>query len=229
MLINDHYFYLKIDESEEPMHASSPDDFIYTLTGRVVAGDPSDEEITVGRFRAYYVDVNAAISFGKVSLYDIFDTYQETVDYYEAIYDIDSEDVNEKLLKALKSEYLFGNVLIIDRLEILPAFRSYNLGLITMRRIIQRFGTGACVTAIKPFPLQFESNTRHDDDGWTEQLALPELNKNSRSATARLKKHYKKLGFVSLPGTPFMFLELEKNLISVDDLLINNDAELVID
>ncbi|CAL63149.1 Hypothetical protein HEAR3040 [Herminiimonas arsenicoxydans] len=199
------------------MHASSPDDFIYTLTGRVVAGDPSDEVITVGKFRAYYVDANAAFNYNKVSLYDIFDTYQETVDYYEAIYDINSEEFSEKLLKALKADYLIGNVLIIDRLEILPAFRSYNLGLITMRRLILRFGIGAGITAIKPFPLQFEMEIHRDDD-WKEQLVLTAFDKNSRSATASLKKHYRKLGFVPLPGTPFMFLENDKTLPSVADL-----------
>ncbi|MES2024328.1 MAG: hypothetical protein V4448_02110 [Pseudomonadota bacterium] len=218
MRIDDHYFHLKINQSDESIECSEPDDFIYKSSGTIVASSSLDDEIVVGKFRVYYVDIFSAVNEGTFSIFSIFDSYSETVDYYEAIYDLDSDDINEKLLKALKCDPFFGNVLIIDRLEILPAFRSNNLGLFAMRRIIQRFGSGTSITAIKPFPLQFEWNKHHDDDGWTEQLALPVFDKNSRSATARLKKYYRKLGFVSLPSTPFMFLETELKLPSVDNL-----------
>lgn len=182
-----------------------------------MASTSSDEEIIAGKFRAYYIDIVSAINDGTVSVFDVFDSRSCTLDYYSAIYENESFDINEKLLKALDCDPFFGNVLIIDRLEILPAFRAHNLGLVTMRRLIQRFGAGASIAAIKPFPLQFEANKDIDDE-WSQQLKLPAFDKNNRSATARLKKYYRKLGFVSLPSTPFMFLELERTLPSVDNL-----------
>lgn len=228
MLINDHYFHLQLNQSDLSIDSGDPLDFVYSYSGTVIASTSSDEEIIAGKFRAYYIDIVSAINDGTVSVFDVFDSRSCTLDYYSVIYENESFDINEKLLKALDCDPFFGNVLIIDRLEILPAFRAHNLGLVTMRRLMQRFGAGASIAAIKPFPLQFEANKDIDDE-WSQQLKLPAFDKNNRSATARLKKYYRKLGFVPLPSTPFMFLELERTLVSVNDLLADNDADLVID
>lgn len=228
MLINDHYFHLQLDQSEVAIDSGDPLDFAYRYSGTIVASTSLDEKTIAGKFCAYYIDIASAINNGTVSVFDIFDSRSTTLDYYPAIYANESLDINEKLLKALDCSHFFGNVLIIDRLEILPAYRAHNLGLLIMRRLIERFGAGASITAIKPFPLQFEAN-KHLDDEWSQQLKLPTFDTNNRSATARLKKYYRKLGFVSLPGTPFMFLELGLNLVSVDDLRADSDADLIVD
>lgn len=216
MQINDHYFHLEINRSDEPLESLEPDHFIYESTGTVVALDPSDDEIVAGKFRVYYVDIVSAINDGTFSVFNVFDSYSETVDYYGAIFEPESLDINEKLLRALKCDPFFGNVLIIDRLEILPAFRLRSLGLVVMRKIIQRFGSGTSIIAIKPFPLQFEDSDL--DVEWKERMALTNFDKNIRRTTTRLKKHYRKLGFAALPATPFMFLETEQELPSVDQL-----------
>lgn len=86
-------------------------------------------------------------------VFDVFDCTQETCGYFSAIFDIETLAPSSALTHLLKEEVWPGNVLILDRLKILPEFRLRNLGLAVMRRLIERFGAGAGVVAMKPFPL----------------------------------------------------------------------------
>ena len=86
--------------------------------------------------------------------FDVLDTHAETVEYYDVIYGRSESEFNDTLLSLLNDDIFLSNLLIIDRLEILPSYRGRNLGLIIMRRLIQRFSWGVGVIAIKPFPLQ---------------------------------------------------------------------------
>jgi hypothetical protein len=90
----------------------------------------------------------------------------------------------------------------------LPEFRGYNLGLAVMRRLIERFGAGAAVVAMKPFPLQGEYS-RRDRDEWRQRMQLDDFDKDLRRATAKLRRHYAKLGFKFMKGTPFMFRDAQ--------------------
>lgn len=148
---------------------------------------------------------------------DIFDCKSDTFDYYSAIFDIDTDGPSDELLRLFKDDVYFGNVLIIDRLEIRPEFRSHNIGLVVMRRLIERFGAGASIVAIKPFPLQRE---RFSDEAneWRRGLKLADLDKNLRRATAKLRRHYAKLGFKAMKNTPFMFRRTDDPLPSPKSL-----------
>lgn len=140
----------------------------------------------------------------RASVFDIFDYTQETCDYYAAIFDGRTLDPCPELRRLFKGEVWPGNTLILDRLEIMPEFRGYNLGLAVMPRLIERFGAGAGVVAIKPFPLQREL-TGQEEDKWRQKMRGDDFEQNLPRATARLRRHYVKLGFTFMKGTPFMF------------------------
>lgn len=216
MLTDDDYFYLRIGASDCALEYDDPSHHAYSTRGDVIALDDEGNEILAGKFHLYYLDVAAALN-ANVSVFDIFDCRTQTVDYFTAIFDPDTLDTSEKLLKLFKYPGGWGNVLILDRLEILPGFRGHNLGLVVMRRLIERFGAGAFLVAIKPFPLQHE-NKSEDDAEWRSTLQLAELDKDLRRATAKLRRHYAKLGFKALKGTPFMFLATDYPLPRPDTL-----------
>ena len=96
------------------------------------------------------------------------------------------------------------HTLILDRIEILPGFRGYNLGLAVMRRLIERFGADGGIVAIKPFPIQREL-TGQEEDEWRQKMRLADFEQSLPRATARLRRHYAQLGFKFVKGTPFMF------------------------
>jgi len=210
MLINGYYIHLRFHGGEAALEYNDPSHYKYVTEGMVVGIDETDQTVEVGRFRLSHIDVWAAINAGT-SVFDIFDCAQETFDYYSAIFDIETEDPSAELIHLFKGEVWPGNVLILDRLELLPEFRGHNLGLIVMRRLIERFGAGTSITAIKPFPLQQEYTDVQTNE-WRQKMKFDQLDKNLSRATAKLKRHYAKLGFKFMKGTPFMFRDSETAL-----------------
>jgi GNAT superfamily N-acetyltransferase len=204
MMFNDYYFHLRFRGGETELEDNDPSHYRYVTDGTVVGIDEADQAAEVGRFRLSYIDVCVAMN-AKAWVFDIFDCTLELCDYYPAIFDMETEGPSPELTRLFKGDIWPGNVLIFDRLEILPEFRGHNLGLVVMRRLIERFGAGAGVVAIKPFPLQREC-ARDEGAGWRQKMRLGDFDKDFRRAAPKLRRHYGKLGFKLMKGTPFMFL-----------------------
>lgn len=180
-----------------------PEDYIYTTSGELIRAN-DDSEALAGKFTLHYVDVDRAMD-EKMSIFDVFDAYSHTFEYHDALFGANSPDFSDRLTKTLKHEAFGGNVLILDRLEILPEYRGRGLGLSVMRRLIKRFSGGAAIVVMKPYPLQFESETRDQaKEAWRSELGLAELGRNQRAATKKLFDYYGRLDFVRISGTPFM-------------------------
>lgn len=216
MLFNDYYISLEFDGGDTSLDSGDPSDYMYVTRGTVTGSDEEDQKNVIGHFRLIYIDVDAAVN-ARASVFSIFDHTQETCDYYPAIFDIETEEPSPELTRLFKGDIWPGNVLILDRLEILPEFRGHNLGLVVMRRLIERFSAGAAVVAIKPFPLQREC--AEDEDGWRQRMKLGDFENDFRRAAAKLKRHYGRLGFKSMKGTPFMFLASQRILPTPSDLM----------
>jgi hypothetical protein len=208
---------LEWDSADVCIVPDDPSDFIYETTGRVVARGDGGRTL-IGKFRLYYVDIGSAFN-DKVSVHDVFDTYAQTFEIYEALFEADSIEPRERVQRLLEYEVDGLNVLILDRLEILPAFRGSQLGLAVMRAIIQRFSAGVGLVAIKPFPLQFEHEpTDQGEREWRAELGLADLPRVQRVATAKLCAYYKKLGFLRLRGTPFMVRSVSTRFPALDEV-----------
>jgi GNAT superfamily N-acetyltransferase len=203
MLFTDYYIFLEFDGGDADLDDGEPSHYMYVTRGTVAGLDEQDQKIVAGRFRLTYIDVCAAMNAGA-SVFDIFDNTQETCDYFPAIFDIETLDPSPELMRLFREDMWPGNVLILDRLEILPEFRGHNLGLVVMRRLIERFGAGAGIVAIKPFPLQCELAGKEEDE-WRQKMRLDDFEQSLPRATARLRRHYAKLGFKLMKGTPYMF------------------------
>jgi hypothetical protein len=134
--------------------------------------------------RLFVLYADAAESEGE-SLFDVLDERAETAAYIHLLGD-DAGNFSRAVCKILGEEMVFcRNILILDRLKILPRFRDQQLGLKYVRAAISRFGIGCRLAAIKPFPLQFEGKIRRfssnecglplssSKNSWPEALFLP--------------------------------------------------------
>ena len=160
--------------------------------------------IESGKFSVFYLDIALAWSHGQ-SQFDVFDGYSSTFSYYEQMYTAQGE-MRKKLVDLIGNEPFHANVLILERLEILPKFRGRRFGLAILKTMIERFGAGAGIAALKPYPLQFEMDLGPKDVAWKKELDLATFPKNQLRSTKALSKYYGRIGFKQLSRTPFMFV-----------------------
>ena len=201
---SDNFIVLSWSNESCVLDSEEPTDFIYETTSDLYNISDYEERVFVGKFRLYYVDVERAIN-EEMPIFDIFDTYCHTAGYFDPIFGSNSPEFSDRLLKLLNYDVLYRNILILDRLEILPKYRGNGLGLNIMRHMMNRFGPGTGVVTLKPFPLQFEpESTRIEDEKWYNDLGLSQLPKDERVATKKLFNYYSRLGFLRIGLTPFM-------------------------
>ena len=198
---------LEVRPTHIDVTSDDPERFIYDTIGKIVLYDADgDSRLRVGDFRLTFVDVEGAIA-ARESVLDVFDAERRTLEYFEALYDIDSASFTRAVHDAAGGASIFcPNLLILDRLTILPRHRGHGVGLAVLIQLMRRFGPGAGLIAMKPFPLQLEA-TPPEDASARRGLRLSVFPKNGRAATAELWRYYSKLGFRLVRGTKMMVFD----------------------
>lgn len=212
----DPYVVLEWNSSSAIQPIGEPTDYAYEARGNLIDIAQDQTRTIAGRFGCYYMDIDRARNDGMPA-FEVFDAYASTSIFYDAIFDAETEDYSPKVTKLCGGIPLYGNVLILDRLEILPKYRGRGLGLVTIRHMILRFGAGAGLVALKPFPLQLEPASRRGEiNEWRSKLNLSEFTTDAKAATKRLISYYATLGFERLPGTKLMLRSNELPLPDVE-------------
>jgi len=99
---------------------SDPHDFVYETSGDLFNLDEFEGREFIGKFRVYYIDVERAMN-EREPIYPVFDDHSaEVAEYFEPIFGSEGYDFNEKLLETVGYDVTSSNILILDRLEILP-------------------------------------------------------------------------------------------------------------
>ena len=97
-----------------------------------------------------------------------------------------------------------GDLLTIQRMEVLPAYRGEGLGRVLMEELIFTFGRGASLIALKAHPLQYETVAGHVmwspwGPDWYEKMALTPGNTADFVAERKqLMGYYGRTGFTAL-------------------------------
>lgn len=218
-LIGDYLWTLQVDPTRPILlPPEEPQDFMHEVSGKILCGTIEDQKDRIaGRFRVYYADFESAGNHGY-SAADILDTYQHTYEYARSILGSNQSLFSARLERLLDAEIWNFNLLILDRIEILPRYRGRGAGLLILIGLIERFGAGAGVIAMKPFPLQFEAKQSHNSSAWAKRLRLEDLPRDEKLSKAKLKQYYGKLGFVDMKSTPFMFRSMAWEFPSVEQL-----------
>ena len=176
----------------------------------------SENDQIAGRFRIYYADFEVGQNH-NVRAREILDTYQHTFDYADAVLDSNETPFSRRIHNLLGSEIGNSNFLILDRVELLPKYRGKRVGLLVLHSLIERFGAGAGVVGMKPFPLQLELEDA-GDSRWRRRLRFEQFPSDSKISTRKLRDYYHRLGFVPLRSTPFMFRSLSWALPTIEEL-----------
>ena len=200
------YVSLQIAASEFGGRGDDPSHFFHQSSGKVqLSCLDTDVHFTIGEFSVIQVDLEGAWRSG-MTVYEVMDITAPSFDLFQAIYKRD--DYSRAAVKALGGHPIASeNILILDRLLILPDFRGHGFGLDALKLMLQRFSFGAGIMALKAFPLQFEPETSDD-----VRLGLKRFKGNHATAQRKLVSLYKQAGFASIGRTPYMLRSTESTL-----------------
>jgi hypothetical protein len=160
-----------------------------------------DREQQAGHARLFVLNADAAAQDGE-SLFNLLDMRPETSAFIPLLADDESE-LAPAVLEVLGERATSSrNMLLLDRVEILPAFRDQDLGLKYLRAAISRFGLGCRLAAACPFPLQLGRHART-----LAKTAMPTL----LAARTKRRRYFAEAGFVPVPRSDLMILDLEKH------------------
>lgn len=219
-----HYLSLRFDAVDSMTDAGEPVVYLQRRTGHFTVWngeqiEDTEQDIRIGDFAIVYVDLDGAC-VEDVHAFDVFDTEGATIEYYEDLYLDDAGRIKDCVVDLATTDGLVwsSNVLIIERLILQPQFRGQDLGLAAMRGLILCARGGAGLVLIKPFPLQFEGGYDPKAEEFVRQ-GYASLPKDHRLSTAKLCRHYARLGFKRVPKTPFMVRDAQLKLPTVSELL----------
>ena len=174
-------------------------EFIQAIEGEV---RQAGSNIGVGRMSALLVQVGRVADAGK-DLFEIMDDESSELGKCHIAF-FKAEDCDYK--DAIREQFVdvFGlDLLIINRVEVEPAFRRKGLGLLAVSRMIDIFGENCGLVAMKPFPLQFRGCL---DPGWNPPEGIEDSEVAFRDATKKLRSYWSRAGFRRVAGTTYYAL-----------------------
>jgi GNAT superfamily N-acetyltransferase len=141
----------------------------------------------------------------KIPYYQVFDNSQVLSELGETIMDFDENAFREPL----SDEIMSGsrNLLVINRLELLPEWRKKNIGKKIIKDIIWRF-SGCCdLIILKAFPLQQEYQYAHSQKTeWEQKMQLHDLPQDEELSNYKVFSYYQRMGFTKLENTDYFYL-----------------------
>lgn len=212
---------LRLSEVEVYAEDDEPSRFVHDWSGAVVLLQGEDAtELKIGEFEAIYVDAVGAITENE-SVFDVFDTRAETMEYFGALYENAHGDFKQSVGRVAwgRDCRWEPSLLILSRLVIQPAYRGRGRGLLALRALMHTLRAGTGLIAMKPFPLQSESwYDEADRLARVARYGLEGFPTNHDIATAALRRYYGRLGFKRVPRTPYMVLDPLRTLTSLATL-----------
>jgi hypothetical protein len=206
--MNLHSFILEF-RSSAPL-SNNEEQYLITIEGSILYYPDDDEtldddeSVRAGKLKAYYVDLDGARNDGYEP-FDILDMEASTAEFYPVLFDNKTKDFKESLCELTGTDFLDSNLLILDRVEVLPAYRGVGLGLASIYRCMQRYQYGCGIIALKCFPLQFECHSPENDE-WKSNMNLPKFESNEKAARKKLASYYGHLGFERVKRSEIMVL-----------------------
>lgn len=189
---------------------------IFQLVAPLTEGEPSREflqviegeiretesNLSAGRMSALIVQVGR-IADAREHLFDVMDgESSELGEYHAAFFNPHDCDYKDSIRRQFVDIYGL-DLLIINQVEIEPAFRKRGLGLLVVSKIIDVFGENCGLIAMKPFPLQFRN---YLDPGWLPPDGVEDPKTAFLAATRKLRNHWGRVGFKRVDGTNYCAL-----------------------
>ena len=155
-----------------------------------------EQRKVAGRFATSYIDVDQSFVDG-VKLYGLMGTYSDdTAEVYETLFDPRTDELR-KDVKELLGDVTFRNILVINRVEILPAYRGMGIGLATIWNLIRRDSAGCGIVALKAFPFQYRAGRLSylEESDWDKKMEYDPYSQTMEFAHEKLLFYLMRLGF----------------------------------
>jgi GNAT superfamily N-acetyltransferase len=172
------------------------------------AAEPVIHEL-IGKVEVSLVLLNLLTNKG-MDFFPIFDTSQFLVELGQTIIDYDTNELREPLVDEVMTQS--GNILVIERFELLPEWRKRNIGKKVIKDIVLRF-SGCCdLVMLKAFPLQQEYQYAEDKKSdWDQKMQFLDLPKDEEFSNFKVFAYYQKMGFAQLGNTDYFYLNMSIN------------------
>lgn len=185
------------------------------ITGSIIEVDQYGKEINqIGKIVGDKLLLSLAIN-DEISRFDIFDIEAHLMQIGEIVYDFDSMDWHSSIFDFYGGDILNEDLLILNRIEILPPFRKNGIGKYVIKDFYSNFIQGVALFALKCFPIQHEAGILENKDEWNNLMGYDKMEKNFEKAFNRLSNYYKKIGFDNVP-------ELDNNEIMLINPVFRN-------
>ena len=126
-------------------------------------------------------------------------------EFYDELFDSETGSLRDEYLDLMVNSGS-ENILVPDRLEILPEYRNKGIGR-KITEMIRNFFAGCYgIEIIKAFPLQLEGRTPSGlDEDWRKKMLYDKMEQNADKATSSLYRMYEKKGYTRVLGTEFFY------------------------
>ena len=183
-----------------PLAETEPSsEFIQGINGEI---RNAESDLSLGVISALLVQVGRVADAGE-DLFDVMDgASAELGKYYSAFFRPHDYDYSDKIRRQFVDIFPL-DLLIINHVEILPAYQKHGIGLLAVARTIDVFGENCGLVAMRPFPLQFRN---YLDPGWRPPDAVQDPKAAFREATQKLQRHWARAGFKLVSGTDYCAL-----------------------
>jgi len=173
----------------------------------------------IGETEFKILDIELA-RIDEFDIYQLFDSNEYTFRHGESIYDFDEEDFNQLVYNHYDDNLMNGNVCLLERIYIVPAYRGLGLGPKLFKDLVLHFRRNASLFILQPHPLQFDNSLKENEDKkWYE---LDAFEKSNLKAFEKLTTYYESWGFEKIKGIKdLMFFNVEVENPKFDLIDIN--------
>jgi GNAT superfamily N-acetyltransferase len=170
-----------------------PSDYITVYEGNIIGVANDDGEQKIGTLVLYMVEAGRAMN-QRVSLFDVMDCLDgDSCDCFANLYDPDSEQLKPEVENLIsENRATQWDMLLIERLELLPEYRGRGLGKKIALRAIEKFGDNCGVITCVPVPLQFSGIGPND-----------KRPSGMSSAQRRVRDFWESVGFDRIPNSDY--------------------------
>jgi len=174
--------------------------------------DDPDKSVEIGTITAEKLLLGQAGENGYPGV-AVFDTDALVMEIGKAIYDFKRDDFSEATQEEL--EMPFMDLLIVSRLEILPAYRGNDIGKYAIKDLYNNFSGGCGLMALKSFPLQLEGS-QNDPSGQRAPNAMQydSMEPDEEKSMYKLLAYYTSMGFKYIP-------QLSDSLLFLTPAIVN--------
>lgn len=155
-----------------------------------------------------------------VDYYTVFDNTQFLSELGETLFDYEKNDFRASLLNETGADS--SNLLVIDRLELLPNWRKQNIGKKLIKDIIWRFSGCFGLVTLKAFPLQQEYQYADaQKSAWEKGMQMTDFPQDEAVSNYKVATYYESLGFAQFENTDYFYM----NSASINDKFDAIDLE----